>query len=99
MNFLFPMIWLIGITSSVDEMIMGFQDKHKEKLRITYKSKGGGFQCEALCQDKFMYQCYMKNDPAPPKYQHQGLSPLHSRMMALFIKSTYYISYWYRMMT
>ena len=57
---------------------------HKDKFRITYKSEGDGFQADALCDDGYCYQVYMRNDPAPPKYLKQGLSPLHSRTMALF---------------
>ena len=49
MNFLFLTIWLMGLAFSVNEMTMGFQGRHKDKQRITYKNEGGGFQCDALC--------------------------------------------------
>lgn len=62
---------------------MHFKGSHQDKRRITYKKEGDRFQCGALCQDGFTYQVYMKNDPAPPKYLKQGLSSLHSRLMAL----------------
>ena len=84
MNFIFPVVWLLGKAFSIDEMTMGFQGKHVDKRRITYKNEGDGFQGDALCGDGFTYQVYMRNDPAPRKYIRQGLSPLHSRVMALF---------------
>ena len=77
---------MLALAFSVDEMTMGFQGHHVDKRRITYKAEGDGFQCDALCQEGFTYQIYMRNDPAPAKYLKQGLSPLHSRVMALFDK-------------
>lgn len=65
-------------------MTMKFQGKHVDKRKITYKNEGGGFQADALCQDDFTYQIFMRNDPAPLKYIIEGLLSLHSRVMALF---------------
>ena len=65
-------------------MTMRFKGKHKDKRRRTYKAEGDGFQADALCDDGYCYQVYMRNDPAPKKYLRTGLSPLHSRVMALF---------------
>ena len=85
MNFIFPVMWLLGKAFSIDEMMMGFQWKHHvDKRCITYKNEGDGFQGNALFGDGFTYQVYMRNDPAWKKYLHQGLLPLHSRVMALF---------------
>ena len=63
---------------------MRFQGQHKDKQRITYKAEGGGFQADALCDEGFTYQVYMRNDPAPNKYLKQGLPPLNSIVMSLF---------------
>ena len=63
---------------------MRFQGQHKDKQRITYKAEGDVFQSDALCDEGFTYQVYMRNDHAPKKYLKQGLSPLHSRVMELF---------------
>ena len=84
MNHIFPLIWMLGVAFSIDEMTMGFKGKHMDKKRITYKAEGDGFQGDALCQDGFTYQVFLRNDPAPKKYLDMGLSPLHSRVMALF---------------
>ena len=76
--------WLLGEVFSVDEQTMGFKGNHVDKLRITYKKEGDGFQCDALCQDGYTFTFYFRNQPAPKKYLDQGLSPLHSRVMAMF---------------
>ena len=39
---------------------------------------------DALCDDGYCYQIYMRNDPAPAHYLAQGLLPLLARTMALF---------------
>lgn len=84
MNYIFPSLWLLACAFSVDEMTMGFKGHHKDKLRITYKNEGDGFQSDALCQDGFTYQIWMCNDRAPSRYLKKGLSPLHARVMGLF---------------
>ena len=92
MNYIFPLIWLLACAFSIDEMTMGFKGQHRDKRRINYKAEGDGFQADALCQDGFTYQVYMRNDRAPAKYLKNGLSPLHSRVMALFdsVKEDYH---------
>ena len=85
MNYQYPLAWkLERACCVVDEMTMRFKGKHKDKRRITYKTEGDGFQSDALCDDGYCYQIYTRNDPAPKKYLKQGLSPFHSRTMALF---------------
>jgi hypothetical protein len=68
----------------MDEQMIGFQGRHVDKLRISYKNEGDGFQCDALCDEGYTYSFYFRNDPAPKKYTKMGLSPLHARVMALF---------------
>ena len=75
---------MLGISYSVDKIIMSFQGSHKEKIRITYKLEGDGFQCDALCQDGFCYQLYFRSYPDPSEYLKQVMSPLHARLMSLF---------------
>ena len=76
--------WDLGPDISIDEQTIGFQGKHSDKRRITYKREGDGFQCDAICDKGFTYTFYFRNQPAPKKYLNQGLSPLHSRIMAMF---------------
>ena len=84
MNYIGPRALSLGECASVDEMTIGFQGNHQDKLRITYKNAGDGFQCDALCQEGYCYQHYFRNYPAPRKYLNMKLSPLHSRVMWLF---------------
>ena len=69
---------------SGDEETMGFKGKHIDKLRITYKAEGDGFQCDAICDDGYTFTFFFRNQPAPKKYLDAGFSPLHARIMALF---------------
>ena len=84
MNHLLPLIWLLGVCFTIDDMTIGFQGMLADKKRITYKSEGGGFQEDELCEDGFCFQFYFRNDPANVEYTNTGLSPLYSRVMELF---------------
>ena len=84
MNYLLPLIWLLGACFAIDEMKIGFQGMHEDKKRITYKAEGGGFQVDALCEDGFCFQFYFQNDLANVEYTKTGLSPLHSSVITLF---------------
>jgi hypothetical protein len=81
-----PKAWDMGPNVSLDEETIGFQGRHADKLRITYKAEGDGFQCDAICENGFTYGVYFRNAPPPKKYVDQGLSPLHARCMWLFDK-------------
>ena len=63
---------------------MGFKGKHADKLRITYKKEGDGFQCDCICDGGYTFTFYFQNQPAPKKWLDMGFSPLHSQCMALF---------------
>ena len=84
MNYLFPLIWLLGDCFAIDEMTIGFQGMYADNKRITYKAEGYGFQVDALCEDGFCFQFYFRNDPENLEYNKTGLSPMHSRVMTLF---------------
>jgi hypothetical protein len=84
MNWVFMLAWQLATCISCDEQTIGFQGNHKDKRWIMYKAEGDGFQCDALCQDGFTYRFYFWNEPVPPHWKRLGLSPLHSRVMALF---------------
>ncbi|CAB9519576.1 unknown protein [Seminavis robusta] len=84
MNFIGHNAVLIGMNAAVDEQTIGFQGRHVDKLRITYKAEGDGFQCDVLCEEGFTYAVYFRNEPPPAKYIRQGFSPLHARVLWLF---------------
>ena len=75
---------LIGKQISCDEQTIGFQGRHPDKLRITYKREGDGFQCDALCADGYTYCFYFRNQPAPTFFLDLGMSPLHARVHSLW---------------
>ena len=76
--------WCLGHDISGNEQTIGFQRKHSDKLHITYKAEGNGFQCDALCESGFTWTFYFCNQPAPKKYLQQGYAPLHSRILGMF---------------
>ena len=84
MNYLFPLIWLLGACFEIYEVKIGFQGMHADKKRITYKAEGDRFQVDALCKDGLCFQFYFRNEPANVDYTKTGISPLHSRVMTLF---------------
>ena len=76
--------WRLKRDLAGDEQTMGFKGQHVDKLRITYKDEGDGFQCDAICDDGYTYTFFFRNQPAPKKYLDEGFSPLHARVMALY---------------
>ena len=45
---MFHFSWLLGCDLSVDENYIGFEGRHVDKMKISYKNKGGRFQEYAL---------------------------------------------------
>ena len=74
----------LGKSISIDEQTVGFQGRHGDKLRISYKAEGDGFQCDVICQEGFTYSVYFRNEPPPANYTSKGISPLHARCLWLF---------------
>jgi len=79
-----PMSWECGVHLGLDEQTMGFQGHHIDKMRITYKAEGDGFQCDALCDNGFTYSVFFRNEPPPRHYTRAGYSTLHARSLWLF---------------
>ena len=76
--------WRLGRDISGDEQTIGFQGKHEDKLRITYKAEGDGFQCDAICDSGFTWMFYYRNQKAPREWTSKGFSPLHARILRMF---------------
>ena len=76
--------WRLGRDISGDEQTIGFQVKHEDKLRITYKAEGDGFQCDAICDSGFTWTFYFRNQKAPREWTSKGFSPLHARILRMF---------------
>ena len=47
--------WRLGQNISGDKQTIGFQGRHADKLQITYKAEGDGFQCHALADSGFTW--------------------------------------------
>ena len=76
--------WRLGRDILGDEQMIGFQGRHADKLCITYKTEGDGFQCDALADAGFTWTFYFCNQLAPEKWTMLGYSPLHSRILGMF---------------
>ena len=76
--------WRLGQNISGDEQTIGFQGRHADKLRITYKAEGDGFQCDALADSGFTWILYFCNQPAPEKWTKKGYPPMNSRILGMF---------------
>ena len=77
-------VWRLARDIAGDEQTMGFKGNHADKLRITYKKEGDGFQVDAISDDGYMFTFYFGKHPAPKKYLDMGFSQLHSRVLALY---------------
>jgi hypothetical protein len=60
---MFRYAWMPGRDLSGDEQTMGFQGKHSDKQRITFKKEGDGFQADCLADDGYTFTFYFRNQP------------------------------------
>ena len=74
--------WDAGQVVSIDEQTIGFQGHHQNKLRITYKRIGDGFQCDAICEGGYTISFRFRHDETP-NTGHSKLCPLHQRVIYL----------------
>ena len=49
----------------IDEQTIGFQGRHKDKLRINFKDVGDGFQSGNACDCGYTYSFIYRNDDIP----------------------------------
>jgi hypothetical protein len=75
---------LMGKWISVDEQTISFKGRHVDKLRISHKKEGDGFQCDAICADGYTFTVYFRNIASPPALIEKGLCPLHARVVSMF---------------
>ncbi len=76
--------WDVGKHLSCDEQTIGFQGRHQDKQRISYKKEGDGFQADCICENGYTYSFYFRNVAAPKKYLKKKCSPLHARVLFMF---------------
>ena len=81
---IFCYFWMPGRDLYIDEQTMGFKGKHADKIHITYKKEGDGFQCDCIADNGYTFTLYFRNQPAPKKWIDKGYSTLHIHCMNLF---------------
>ena len=54
-------MWRLARDIAGDEQTMGFKGNHADKLRITYKKEGSGFQVDAISDDEYTFTFYFHN--------------------------------------
>ena len=59
LDFIFPLIWILGVKFYMDEMTMHFKFHHSEKIRMTHKSEGGVLQTDDIFHKGYTYQIFM----------------------------------------
>ena len=84
-------MWIPGKWLAIDEQTLGFQGRSSLKLRISYKSEGDGFQCDAICDDGYTYSFFFRHGDAPPlpdlfKEKVPDLSPTAARVVWLALR-------------
>ena len=74
----------MGRNLSCDEQTVGFQGKHKDKQRITYKKEGDGFLADCICSDGFTFAFHFRHQEVSQKLMdHFNCSPIHARVLGL----------------
>jgi hypothetical protein len=79
-------MWVPGKFVAIDEQTIGFQGASGMKLRISYKRKGDGFQCDAVCDAGYIFSFYFRHGPPPnvgDQYKSLELSPTARRVVWL----------------
>ena len=51
----FKKCWTPGKLFSIYEQTVGFQGRHTDKLRVSFKKIGDGFMCDAICDNGYTF--------------------------------------------
>ncbi len=79
-------MWVAGKFLTVNEQTIGFQGMLGMKLQISYKHKGDGFQCDAVCNSGYTFSVWFWHGLPPDldnKYKNLDLSPTARRVVWL----------------
>jgi hypothetical protein len=71
-------MWVPGKFLAIDRQTIRFQGMSGMKLQISYKHKGDGFQCDAVCDSGYTFSFWFWHGPLPDldnKYKNLDLSP------------------------
>ena len=61
----FNFLWVLVCALAVDEQMIGFQGRHVNKMRISYKNKEGVFQAYDLCDQGYTDNVFLSNECTP----------------------------------
>ena len=67
MEFIFPLICMLGVTFSLDVITMSFKGRHEYKISMTYKSEGDLLQTDNIFHKGYTYQIFICNGPVSKK--------------------------------
>ena len=84
MVFLLPLILMLGIAISIDEMTIHLKIHYADKISMVYKSEVGGLQVDSLFQKGYTYKICICTDTVPKQYLGGMITPPHARGVALF---------------
>ena len=59
MEFIFPLIWMIVVAFSMDEITVRFKFHHADKISMVYKVERDGLHTYALFQKGYTYQIFI----------------------------------------
>ena len=83
MDFIFPLICILGAIFYMNEITMRFKGHHADKIRMAYKSEGDGLQTDDIFQKGYTYQIFICNYPVSKTYLAKRLSLLYPRVMEI----------------
>ena len=84
MEFIFPLIWMLGVTFPMDEMAVNSKFHHMEIIWIMYKAEGDGLWTDVVFQKGYTYQIFMCNDPMLKTYLVKRMLPLDTILVEIF---------------
>ena len=72
---LFRYAWMSARDLSGDKQTIGFKGKRADKLRITYKKEGDGFQCDCICNERYTFTCFLPQPDCSKEVVRHGVLP------------------------
>ena len=85
--------WVLGKGFSNDKQSCKMQGKSEYKTRCgKLKRLGDGIQMDAIANDGYKWDFYLRNEPSDPTLLAQGYCPMHCRLLHMFsnLRESYY---------
>ena len=57
---MFHFAWLLVCDFHVNRKSIGFKGRYEDKMRISHKNEGDGFQADALCDRGYSYAFFLE---------------------------------------